>query len=202
MSQRTIEFFWDVGSPYTYLASTRIEGVAHACGAVVRWRPFLLGGVFRETANRPPLEVPAKLNYMLDDLRTWAAHYNIPFAFPSPFPINSLLPMRAAVGADRLGKGKEFAAAVLRALWSEGKDPGLPETLNEAARSAGLDGEELTRLAQDPEIKEALKQNTAEAVKRGAFGAPTFFVGTKMFWGNDRIPLLEAYLKGELPEQE
>ncbi len=202
MSQRTIEFFWDVGSPYTYLASTRIEQVARACNAKAKWRPFLLGGVFRETGNRPPLEVPAKLNYMLDDLKTWAAHYKMPFSFPSVFPINSLIPMRAAVGADTLGKGKEFAAAALRTLWLEGKDPGRPDTLNEIVRSVGLDDERLVRMMQDPEIKELLKRNTAEAVERGAFGAPTFFVGKKMFWGHDRMMLLEEYVKGELPQAE
>jgi len=202
MSQRTIEFFWDVGSPYTYLASTRIEQVAQACNAQAHWRPFLLGGVFRDTGNRPPLEVPAKLNYMLDDLKTWAAHYKMPFTFPSVFPINSLLPMRAAVGADRLGQGKAFATALMRALWLEGKDPSLPETLSEVARSVGLDGEKLSQMAQDAEIKEILKKNTAEAVERGAFGAPTFFVGSKMFWGHDRMILLEAYVKGELPQEE
>ena len=202
MSQRTIEFFWDVGSPYTYLASTRIEQVAQACNARVQWRPFLLGGVFRDTGNRPPLEVPAKFNYMLDDLKTWAAHYKIPFAFPSVFPINSLMPMRAAVGADTLGKGKEFAAAVMRALWLEGKDPAQLDTLGEISRSVGLDGEKLARMAQDPEIKDLLKKSTAEAVERGAFGAPTFFVGKKMFWGHDRMMLLAEYVKGELPQAE
>ena len=202
MSNKTIEFFWDVGSPYTFLASTRIEQIAQAGNAQAKWRPFLLGGVFRETGNRPPLEVPAKLNYMLDDLKTWAAHYKIDFVFPSVFPINSLIPMRAAVGADTLGKGKEFAAAVMRTLWQEGKDPGQPDALNEIARSVGLDGEKLAQMAQDPEIKDVLKKNTAEAVERGAFGAPTFFVGKKMFWGHDRITLLEEYLKGNLPEAD
>ncbi len=202
MSQPTIEFFWDVGSPYTYLASTRIERLAQACNAQAQWRPFLLGGVFRETGNRPPLEVPAKLNYMLDDLNTWAAHYKIQMGFPSCFPVNSLLPMRAAVGADTLGKGKEFATAVMETLWVAGKDPGQPDTLNEIAASVGLDGQKLAEMVQDPEIKDVLKKNTAEAVERGAFGAPTFFVGKKMFWGHDRMTLLEAYLKGELPKAE
>jgi 2-hydroxychromene-2-carboxylate isomerase len=87
-------------------------------------------------------------------------------------------------------------------LWTEGKDPGLPENLNAVAASVGLSGDELTQMAQDPEIKEVLKQNTAEAVERGAFGAPTFFVGKKMFWGHDRMVLLEAYLKGSLPQKE
>jgi 2-hydroxychromene-2-carboxylate isomerase len=196
MEEHTIEFFWDVGSPYTYLASARIEKIAQTCNASVRWRPFLLGGVFRDTGNRSPLEVPAKGNYIRDDLKTWAAYYKIPFVFPAAFPINSLLPMRAAVAADKLGRGREFAGAILRLLWVEGKDPALPENLKEAARSVGLDGEKLAQMANEPETKEALKQNTAEAVERGAFGAPTFFVGKKMFWGHDRILLLEAHLKG------
>lgn len=202
MPQRTIEFFWDVGSPYTYLASNRIEEVARGCSAEVAWRPFLLGGVFRETGNRAPMEVPAKLTYMLDDLKTWAAHYKMPFSFPSVFPINSLVPMRAAVAADRLGKGKAFAVALFRSLWLDGKDPSLPETVQEIARSVGLDGEKILQMTQEGEIKEILKRNTAEAVERGAFGAPTFFVGKKMFWGHDRLPLLEEYLRGELPQED
>ncbi len=202
MAQPTIEFFWDVGSPYTFLASTRIDQIAEACDVQVQWRPFLLGGVFRETGNRPPLEVPAKLNYMLDDLNTWAAHYGIRMGFPSCFPVNSLLPMRAAVGADTLGKGREFAKAVLEALWVAGKDPGQQDTLNEVAASVGLDGQKLAEMAQDPRIKDALKKNTAEAVERGAFGAPTFFVGKKMFWGHDRLVLVEAYVRGGLPKAE
>jgi 2-hydroxychromene-2-carboxylate isomerase len=201
MAERTIEFFWDVGSPYTYLASTRIEQVADACKARVHWRPFLLGGVFRETGNRPPLETPAKLNYMIDDLKTWAAHYRMAFRFPSVFPINSLLPMRAAMAADLLGRGKDFAGALMRAFWTEGKDPGQPETLQGIAQSVGLDGQRVVRMTQDEAIKEGLKKNTAEAVARGAFGAPTFFVGKKMFWGHDRLMLLEAYVKGELPQE-
>ena len=115
MSERTIEFFWDVVSPYTYLASTRIDRVGRECGVPVRWRPFLLGGVFRQTGNRPPAEVPAKFAYILDDLKTWASYYKVSFRFPESFPLNSLMPMRAAVFADRSGKGHEFALAMMQA---------------------------------------------------------------------------------------
>lgn len=198
MAGKVIEFFWDVVSPYTYLASTRIEQVAEECGATVRWKPFLLGGVFRDTGNKPPLEVKQKGAYMIQDLKAWADLYKVPFQFPADFPLNSLFPMRAAVAADRLGKGREFAEAVMNLYWVNGKDPNEEENVKSIARSLGLDGEEIVRLTQDPAIKEDLKQNTAEAVKRGAFGAPTFFVGDKMFWGNDRFVLMEAYLKGEL----
>lgn len=119
MSERTIEFFWDVVSPYTYLASTRIDRVGRECGVPVRWRPFLLGGVFRRTGNRPPAEVPAKFAYILDDLKTWASYYKVSFRFPESFPLNSLMPMRAAVFADRSGKGHEFALAMMQAYCLE-----------------------------------------------------------------------------------
>ena len=108
------------------------------------------------------------------------------------------IPTAAATAADRLGRGPEFGRAVMNLYWVEGKDISEEENVKGAANSLGLDGEEILRLTQDPEIKEALKQNTAEAVKRGAFGAPTFFVGEKLFWGNDRFVIMEAYLKGEL----
>jgi 2-hydroxychromene-2-carboxylate isomerase len=201
MSGTTIEFFWDVVSSYTYLASTRIDRVGRECGVPVRWRPFLLGGVFRQTGNRPPAEVPAKFAYMLDDLKTWASYYKVSFRFPESFPLNSLMPMRAAVFADRSGKGHEFALAMMQAYWCEGRDPSLPEIVQGIARSVGLDGDRTIQMTQDPDIKEELKGNSEEAVRRGAFGAPTFFVGKKMFCGNDRLVMLEAYLKGELPAE-
>lgn len=202
MAEKTVEFFWDVGSPYTYLAATRIDKVAESCGASVRWRPFLLGGVFRETGNRPPIDCQAKGNYMLEDLKTWAAYYGVPFGFPAFFPVNSLGPMRAAVWADRQEKGAAFGRAILRVFWADGKDPSDPEILASTAASVGLDGEALLAATQDPDVKEGLKQSTQEAVDRGAFGAPTFFVGQKMFWGNDRLTLLEAYVRGDLPGGE
>jgi len=199
MSERIIEFFWDIVSPYTYLASTQIDRVGRECGVPVWWRPFLLGGVFRETGNRPPAEVPAKGAYMLDDLKNWASYYRVTFRFPESFPTNSLMPMRAAVFADRSGKGHEFALAMMQAYWCEGRDPSLLETVQGIAQSVGLDGERTIQMTQDQDIKEELRRNTEEAVRRGAFGAPTFFVGKKMFCGNDRLGMLELYLKGELP---
>jgi len=198
MTERTIEFFWDVGSPYTYLAATQIDRVGRACGVPVHWRPFLLGGIFRETGNKPPIEVPAKGKYMLDDLNTWAAFYNVPFVFPAIFPVNSLVPMRAAVAADQLGKGKAFGRAIMHLYWAEGKDPGEPGNLEKVIDSLDVSADHITQMIQTPEIKETLKQNCQEAVNRGAFGAPTFFVGEKMFWGNDRLMVLEAYLKGQI----
>lgn len=197
---REVEFFWDVTSPYTYLAATRIEDVAAAAGVRVHWRPFLLGGVFKATGNRPPAEVTAKAGYMLDDLETWARYYGVPFRFPSTFPINSLLPMRAAIAVDEEGHlaPNDYANAVMRAYWTEDRDVSQPEVLTEVLAEAGLDPDPVLDRTSAPEVKERLKALTGEAVQRGAFGAPSFFVGDKLFWGNDRLPLLEAWLKGTL----
>ncbi len=198
MAEKTIEFVWDVGSADTYLASTQIDRLAQGCEAAVKWRPFLLGGVFRDTGNRAPAELPAKGAYLLDDLKVWSAYYGVPLDFPECFPISSILAMRAAIAADRLGKGSEFASQVMQLYWVDGGDPSDADSVKKVASSVGLDGDKIIQMVQEPEIKDALKQNSAEAVKRGAFGAPTFFVGEKMFWGNDRLIVLEAYLKGKI----
>lgn len=195
MAAPIIEFFWDVTSPYTYLASTQIEEVAARHGAKLQWRPFLLGGVFKSTNNKPPADNPYKVRYMLRNLQHWADYLGVPFRFPENFPIMSLLPMRTAVAADRDGRGPAYAKALMQAYWVEGVNLADPETLRATADAAGFDGAELIAAAETPEVKDALKAATAEAVQRGAFGAPTFFVGDELFWGNDNIVLLDAYLQ-------
>lgn len=197
MSQ-TIEFFWDCGSPYTYLASTQIEKLARDAGAELKWRPFLLGGAFQATGNRMPAAIPAKGKYLFDDVKLWAKHYAVPFRFPDKFPINTLAAQRAGVAATRLGKGAEFAKRVMHAHFGEGRDVSQADELKACARDAGLDGDAVLAQTQEQAVKDELKSNTEEAVRRGAFGAPTFFVGEAMFWGNDRLELMQAYLQGRL----
>ncbi|MGH8445937.1 MAG: 2-hydroxychromene-2-carboxylate isomerase [Solimonas sp.] len=189
----TIEFYWDAVSPYTYLASTQIDAVAARHGARVQWKPVLLGGVFEASGNKPPISVPAKGRYMGRDLKQWAAHYDIPFAFPKNFPASSLAAQRVACALPEAQVGP-WAQATMSAYWGRGDDISQPDTLKALAAGLGLDGEALLAQTQDPAIKERLKQNTAEAVERGAFGAPTFFIGKIMFWGNDRFALIEEHL--------
>ncbi len=198
MAQTTVEFFWDPASPFTYLAATQIEVLAADCGATLVWKPFLLGKVFEATGNRPPVSVPAKGKHMFLDLKRWAALYGVPLQFPKSFPVNSVAPERAAIAADRAGQGAAFARALMAAHWGEGRDISQPDELKAVAATVGLDGDAILAATQDPAVKEALKANTEEAVQRGVFGAPTFFVGTEMFWGNDRLQLLRAHLKGKL----
>lgn len=198
MSKPQIDFFWDPASPYTYLAATQIEAIAADCGATVSWKPFLLGKAFEASGNRPPISVPAKGKHLFVDLRRWATLYGVPLQFPKSFPVNSVAAERAAIAAANAGKAAEFAQALMGAHWGEGRDISQPDELKAVANSIGLDGEAILAATQDPAVKERLKANTEEAVKRGVFGAPTFFVGDEMFWGNDRMELLRAFLKGQL----
>ncbi len=181
----TLEFFYDFVSPYSYLASTRVEAEAARVGGTVRFRPFLLGGVFNATGNRAPIENPAKGRHLATDLGRWAKRLGVPFAWPAQFPLLTVLPLRAAFAAERAGKLVPYTHAMFRAYWAEGRDISSPGVVQEAAASAGLDGAAL--VAEAPGFKEALKAQTQEAVDRGSFGAPTFFVGEEMFIGNDRL---------------
>lgn len=191
-----IEFFFDLGSPWSYLASTQLDGLSQRTGATVVWRPFLLGGVFKATGNRSPVyeAVESKRAYFFTDLSAWATHYGVAFRIPSEFPPNTLTIMRAAVAAERLGRIAEFARAGFAAYFADDDNISDPATVDRVADRPGLDANELRSLIGDPEIKEALKRATAEAVDRGAFGAPTFFWRNRMFFGNDRLGLLEELI--------
>jgi 2-hydroxychromene-2-carboxylate isomerase len=192
---KRVEFFYDIGSPYTYLAATQMDVIARRTGAEVVWRPFLLGGVFKAVGNEAPARVAAKAKHMLEDLMRWARHYDVPFQFSTRFPQNGLRAMRACTFAEQKGKAKEFAMAVFRAYWVDDLDISSDETLSACARAAGLDAAELLAACDSPPVKDALRKTTDEAVQRGAFGAPTVFVGEQMFWGNDRLHFLEDALR-------
>jgi 2-hydroxychromene-2-carboxylate isomerase len=189
----TLEFFYDFVSPYSYLASTRVERLASRTGATLRWRPFLLGGVLKATGNRAPIEVAAKGRHMLTDLERWSRRLGVPLHFPAPFPFSSILALRTAFAAETAGKLVPFTHAVYRAAWADGRDIANPEVLAAVASEAGLDGAALVAAA--PQYKEALMKQTQEAIDRGAFGAPACFVGEELFIGNDRLDFVEEALK-------
>ncbi|MCW5828588.1 MAG: 2-hydroxychromene-2-carboxylate isomerase [Deltaproteobacteria bacterium] len=195
----SFDFYYDLVSPYSYLAATQIKGLCDRTGAHCRWRPFFLGGVMQATGNKPPLQVyiPPKQKWAIQDLADWADYYGVPFRFPAgAFPFNTLTVQRmlTAVGeADETRVGP-FSLALYRALWAEGKTIESPEIFGEIAGSLGLDGAQLLARASDPVIKEKLKSVTDEAVRLGAFGAPTFVVGSRLYWGNDRLPIVEKAL--------
>lgn len=195
---RSIEFFWDAASPFTYLASTQIEAIAADCHVAIDWRPFYLGAVFKASGNQAPANVPAKGRYLFRDLQYWARFYAVPLTFPSNFPANTLQAGRTAIVATNLGHGARFARNLMHAHWAKGKDISDPEVLANVLAASGMDPDQVAGEARQPSIKEQFMANTNEAVARGAFGAPTMFVEDAMFFGNDRLELLRAHIKGEL----
>ena len=191
-----IEFYFDVGSPAAYLAWTQLPALARAADAEIEYRPFLLGGVFQATGNRSPMEVPAKGQYMQDDLQRYATRYGVPFRHNPHFPINTLLLMRGALGLQLREPQRmvPYVDAVYRAIWVDGKNMNDPATVAGVLQQAGFDPEQILALAADPAVKDELKAVTQEAVSRGVFGAPTFFVHGQMFWGQDRLDFVKEAL--------
>ena len=191
-----LEFFFDYGSPYSYLANSRLPAFAERTGAEVSYRPMLLGGVFKATGNSSPAVEPceAKRAYGGLELRRWIAHLGVPFSGNPHFPINTLLLMRTAVAAQYAGVFEPFHRAVYPAFWADGENLGEPEVVARVVEKAGLDARALLEAGGDPEVKAELRATTEEAVARGTFGAPTFFVGDQMFFGNDRLDFVERAL--------
>jgi 2-hydroxychromene-2-carboxylate isomerase len=195
-SPKTIEFFFDFGSPTTYLAHTQLPRIARETGAQLVYRPMLLGGVFKATGNASPVSVPAKGRWMAQDIARWARRYDVPFVFNPHFPINTLTLMRGATGLQ-LRQPQDFARyadAVFNAMWVQGRNLGDAGVLAATLTEAGIGAEAFTALVSDPEVKARLIATTDEAVARGVFGAPTCFVGEQMFFGQDRLDFVREAL--------
>lgn len=194
----TVEFFYDFGSPASYLAYRRLPAIAAETGAAIVWRPMLLGGVFKATGNASPVSVPAKGRWMAADLRRWAARHGVPFSFNPHFPVNTLTLMRGATGLQ-MRQPQDFDRyheAVFEAMWRRPKNLGDPAVLAAVLAEAGFDPAALHALAADPEVKARLVASTEEAVARGVFGAPSFFVGDTLHFGQDRLDWVREALAG------
>ena len=195
MSKR-VEFFFDVGSPTTYLAWTQLPQLCADAGAELVYRPMLLGGVFQATGNASPANVPAKGRHMNDDMARFARRCGVPLAMNPFFPINTLTLMRGAAGARLRAPGRfdAYLRAVFHAMWVEPQNLDDPANAARVLAAAGFDPAEVMGWANDAEVKAVLRANTEEAVARGAFGAPTMFVGTEMFFGQDRLDFVREAL--------
>jgi 2-hydroxychromene-2-carboxylate isomerase len=189
-----LEFFFDYGSPFSYLADTQLKGLAERTGARVVYRPLLLGGVFKETGNTSPIAIEAKRQYMMTDLERWAKRYGVPAPHNPHFPINTMRLMRGAIAAERAGVFAAYHRAIFDAFWREGLNLGEAAIVRGVLERAGLDAERIAVASEEPAVKDALRAATEAAVARGVFGAPTFFVGDEMFWGNDRLMFVEQAL--------
>jgi len=193
---KQVEFFFDFGSPAAYLAWTQLPNIAASAGATIVWRPMLLGGVFKAAGNASPISVAAKGKWMMADLARFAARYGVPLNFPASFPVNTLALMRGAVGMQMCQPADfdRYVTAVFQAIFARGLAMGDPAVVAGVLSAAGLDAGGFEALIGDPAVKQGLIANTDEAVARGAFGAPTMFVGNAMHFGQDRLDFVAQAL--------
>lgn len=192
---KTFDFYFDYGSPTSYLAYTQVPGLEKRTGAKANYRPVLLGGIFQATGNRTPVEVPAKGRYMFKDMQWFAMRYGVPFRENPYFILNTLNLMRGAIYAQREGFLVPYSDAVYKGVWADALNMADPAVAGKVLADAGLDAARILAATQDPAIKDALKAATEAAVQRGLFGAPTFVVGEHMHFGQDRLPFVEELLR-------
>ena len=197
---KTIEVFYDVSSPWTYLAFVNVQTLAKEEGAEIVWRPFLVGGVFN-TVNPTMYRmrenpVPARDAWTKRDMQAWARLAGVKIVFPPMvFPVNPVKALRGLLWAKEQGKEVALAQAFFELYWSEDRDISQDDVVAEAARRASLDPASLAKAITEPGVKEQLKANTDELIARGGFGSPTMFVNGEMFFGNDRLPLVREALR-------
>jgi 2-hydroxychromene-2-carboxylate isomerase len=202
MVMAKVEFLFDFGSPNAFLAHRIIPEIEGRTGAKFDYVPVLLGGVFKATGNRSPAEafghVPSKMAYeRLETERFIKKHGIAGFTFNPHFPVNTLMIMRGAVAAQLDGDFPRYVEAVFRHMWVEPKKMDDPQVVRAALAQSGFDPERILARTQADEVKSRLIANTEQAVKRGVFGSPTFFVGPEIYFGKDRLrDVEEAILKG------
>lgn len=194
---KTVEFYFDFGSPTSYLAWTQLPGIAAECGAALAYRPVLLGGIHKATNNVSPGTIPSKGAWMQVDLARFARRYGVPYAYNPYFPINTLMLMRGATGTQMRDETLflRYVDTVFRAMWERPRNMGEPAVARAVFEEAGLDAASLFQLVEDPAVKAKLKSDTEAAVARGLFGAPTMFVGEDMFFGQDRLDFVKEALR-------
>ena len=202
MNANYIEFYFDCSSPWTYLAFNEIVSLSHRHELEIDWKPVLVGGVFNavnqdvyKNRKKPNL---LKLSYSNDDLNLWSKVRGISISFPEVFPVNSVKAMRGCLFAKKENQLFEFADKVFQAYWNEGKDISKEDLLIDIAKNLNLNSDEFKKFICSQEAKDLLIKNTDELIERGGFGSPTFFYKEKMFFGNDRLHLLEEAITKNL----
>lgn len=191
-----IEFWFDFSSPYSYLASERIDELAVKYGRKVKWRPVMLGAAFKVSGLPLLLTVPLKGEYSKRDIERSARFMDLPFAFPSRFPAATLAAARGYYwlhGQD-CTLARKFAHAVFRAYWVDDCDIGELPVVLEIVDYLGIDSDAFMTAIATPAIKDRVKQETDAAIAQGMFGAPYFMVDGEPFWGADRLPQIDKWL--------
>lgn len=199
MNAPTLDFWFDFGSNYSYLSAMRIEQAAAAHGVALRWQPFLLGPVFRALGweTSPFVLQKEKGDYVWKDMVRQCRKYGLPWRRPSNFPRAAVLPLRIALaGAGQPWIG-EFCRRTMRLNFAEDRDIDAPETMAALLADMGLPAHRVIDEALADANKLRLRRQTETAMEKGIFGAPTFFVGDEMFWGNDRLDDALAFARAQ-----
>jgi 2-hydroxychromene-2-carboxylate isomerase len=196
---KTPQFLFDVGSPNAFLSHEAIPAIEQRTGARFEYVPVLLGGIFKATNNKSPVETLAgvknKPEFMALETERFVRRYKVePYVRNPFFPVNTLNLMRAAIAAQLEDVFEKYVEAAFHHMWREPKKMDDPEVAVKAFNASGLDGAKLLARAQEGEVKARLIANTQDAVERGAFGSPTFFVGKEMFFGKEQLREVEEML--------
>lgn len=191
---KQVEFFFDIVSPASYLAWTQMPALAEETGAEVVYRPFFVPGIFKQAGSSSPITVPAKGDWLFIDLDRFAKRYGVPFVMNDKFPLNSLYMMRGLIAVRDTPQFKALGDGFFQAMWADNQDLNDPAVVQRVVEQAGIDVDQYTVAIGDPAIKQAVFDITDEAVSRGVFGAPTFFVGDEMYWGQDRLDFVREAL--------
>ena len=193
---KSVEFYFDLGSPYSYLAYYRLLQIAEQQEIQIVYKPILLGGVFKATGNRSPIEVPVKGVYSILDMQRWAEYYQIPMQMNPHFPMNTLTLMRILTGVQllHLEKFEQVLKLLFDAMFGTPQNLNEPTVLAEVLKPSGFSVEDIMSMVQSEVVKQKLITETEQAIQRGIFGAPTFFVGDEMYWGQDRLHFVEQAL--------
>lgn len=194
--EKSVEFYFDVGSPSSYLAWTQLPKICDQAGARLIYKPILLGGIYQATGNASPAAVPVKGRHVSHDLGRFAKRYGVPLSTNPHFPIITLHLMRAVIGMQLRQPQRldAFLQVVFKALWVNALNLNDPALTAQTLEDGGFAPAEVAALVNDPEVKAALKANTEEAVRRGVFGAPSTFVGDEMYFGQDRLDFVREAL--------
>jgi 2-hydroxychromene-2-carboxylate isomerase len=194
---KTFDFYFDFGSLASYLAHTQLPKMCAETGATANMLPMLLGGVFQATGNASPMSVPAKGRYMYTDMKRFADGYGVPLNMNPHFPIITTSLMRGATALQMRGDAhfQKYMDAIYQAIWVDALNMNDPAVVGQVLVQSGFDPAALMAMVNEQATKDQLKAVTMRAVERGVFGAPTFFIGEQMFWGQDRIESVKTALK-------
>ena len=184
---KPFEFYFDFGSPYSFLAHKKIREIEKENSIKIKYMPIFLGGIFKLAGNKANIDIPTKGKYMIKDCKLWAEKYNITFKFNNYFPIDTLSLMRCVIVAQNKGFEQNFINRVFDAIWKDGLNLNDNIIVEKLLKNLDINPKTFLMEAVDPKIKLELKKRTEDAFNTGIFGVPSFLVNNKIFWGQDRL---------------